>query len=263
MFDPRVAVASLSGESDAAWADAAAPHVGAAFLGGVALDEPSQAAARDLVARGRSEFLADDPVAFVADQLDSLAGFDGEDRFVAVNVRATSPVPVRAVAAVCADRGAGVEINAHCRQDELRAVGCGETLLRDGDRLADYVAAAAESNAPVGAKVRAEIDGVDLPSLAAALADAGADWLHVDAMDSEAVIADVAAAAPDLFLVANNGVRDRATATEYLDYGADAVSVGRPSDNPTVLRRVRTAVDDWFAERENAAESGDDSGVSA
>ncbi|MCO8266607.1 dihydropyrimidine dehydrogenase, partial [Haloferax sp. AB510] len=31
MFAPRVAVASLSGESDAAWADAAAPHVGAAF----------------------------------------------------------------------------------------------------------------------------------------------------------------------------------------------------------------------------------------
>ena len=41
------------------------------------------------------------------------------------------------------DRGAGVEINAHCRQDELCAVGCGETLLRDSDRLAAYVAAAA------------------------------------------------------------------------------------------------------------------------
>ncbi|RDZ52373.1 dihydropyrimidine dehydrogenase [Haloferax sp. Atlit-6N] len=263
MFDPRVAVASLSGESDAAWADAAAPHVGAAFLGGVALDDASQAAARELVARGRSEFLADDPVAFVSDQLASLAGFDGEDRFVAVNVRATSPAPIREVAAVCADRGAGVEINAHCRQDELRAVGCGETLLRDTDRLASYVAAAAESGAPVGAKVRAEIDDVDLPSLAVALADAGADWLHVDAMDSEAAIADVTAAAPELFLVANNGVRDRETATEYLDYGADAVSVGRPSDNPAVLRRVRTAVDDWFGGREDAADSGDESGVSA
>ncbi|ELZ76108.1 dihydropyrimidine dehydrogenase [Haloferax volcanii DSM 14919] len=263
MFAPRVAVASLSGESDAAWADAAVPHVGAAFLGGVALDDASQAAARDLVARGRSEFLADDPVGFVAAQLGSLDEFGGEDRFVAVNVRATSPDPIRAVAAVCADRGAGVEINAHCRQDELCAVGCGETLLRDSDRLAAYVAAAAESGASVGAKVRAEIDGVDLPNLAATLADAGADWLHVDAMDSEAVIADVAAAAPDLFLVANNGVRGRETATEYLDYGADAVSVGRPSDNPRVLCRVRTAVDDWFAGREDAAESGDESGVSA
>lgn len=104
---------------------------------------------------------------------------------------------------------------------------------------------------------------MDLPSLAVALADAGADWLHVDAMDSEAAIADVAAAAPELFLVANNGVRDRETATEYLDYGADAVSVGRPSDNPAVLRRVRTAVDDWFGGREDAADSGDESGVSA
>jgi hypothetical protein len=39
-------------------------------------------------------------------------------------------------------------------------------------------------------------------------------------------------------------VRDRATVREYAGYGADAVSVGRPSDDPAVLRRVRRAVDD-------------------
>ncbi|MFT4884785.1 MAG: tRNA-dihydrouridine synthase, partial [Natronomonas sp.] len=67
------------------------------------------------------------------------------------------------------------------------------------------------------------------------------------------VVAEVAEAAPDVFLVANNGVRDRATAYEYLEYGADAVSVGRPSDNPTVLERVREAVDEWFAATGDAA----------
>jgi len=35
---------------------------------------------------------------------------------------------------------------------------------------------------------------------------------------------------------------------EYLEYGADAVSVGRPSDDPRVLRRVREATDAWFRE---------------
>jgi tRNA-dihydrouridine synthase len=53
-----------------------------------------------------------------------------------------------------------------------------------------------------------------------------------------------------LFLVANNGVRDRPTVREYLKYGADAVSVGRPSDDPRVLSRVHEAVDEWFAEQE-------------
>jgi tRNA-dihydrouridine synthase len=67
-------------------------------------------------------------------------------------------------------------------------------------------------------------------------------------MDSEGVVAAVAAEAP--FVVANNGVRDRATVREYLACGADAVSVGRPSDEPAVLRQVRAAVEEWFgAER--------------
>ncbi|WP_411967019.1 tRNA-dihydrouridine synthase [Haloferax sp. YSSS75] len=243
MFDPRVAVASLSGESDAEWARHAAPHVGAAFLGGVALDEPAQEAARALVARGRSEFLTDDPLAFVEEQLVALAD---TDVFAAVNVRSTTVDPIRDVAVLCADHDAGVEINAHCRQDELCAVGCGETLLRDTDRLVEYVTTAADSEAPVGVKVRAEVDGVSLSDLAPKLADAGASWLHVDAMDTESVISDIVAAAPDLFVVANNGVRGRETAHEYLRYGADAVSVGRPSDDPVVLRRVRAAVDEWF-----------------
>jgi hypothetical protein len=54
MFEPRVALASLSGEADAAWATQAAEHAGAAFLGGIALDEPTREAARLLVERDRT-----------------------------------------------------------------------------------------------------------------------------------------------------------------------------------------------------------------
>ncbi|RLM67916.1 dihydropyrimidine dehydrogenase [Halorubrum sp. Atlit-8R] len=251
--DPFLVAASLSGAADAAWARAAAPHVDAALLGGVALDPASRAAARDLVARGRSEFLPADPVAFVADQLDAVA--DAPVR-PGVNVRSAAPGPVRDVARVCADRGAVCEVNAHCRQPELRAVGCGESLLREPDRLARYVAAAAEAGATTSVKVRAEVPGVDLVAVAERVAAAGADWLHVDAMDSEAVIADLAAAVDaaardgetalaDLTLVANNGVRGRETVAEYAEHGADAVSVGRPTEDPPVLARVADAVEAW------------------
>ncbi|ELZ35087.1 dihydropyrimidine dehydrogenase [Halogeometricum pallidum JCM 14848] len=244
-FEPRVALASLSGESDAAWARAAAPHAGMAFLGGIALDAESRAAARDLVARDRTEFLPDDPLAFVAGELDALAETDLR---VGVNVRSATVEPVREAAAVCADRGAVLEVNAHCRQEELRAVGCGESLLRDTDRLCEYVAAAADEGATVSAKVRAEVDGVDLAETAERLAGAGASTIHVDAMDSKAVVAEVSEA--PLFVVANNEVRGEESVREYLDYGADAVSVGRPSTDPRVLRDVRAAVDEWFAGRE-------------
>jgi len=243
MFEPRVAAASLSGQADAAWARAAEPWVGCAFLGGVALDGPTRAAARRLRDRDRSEFLPDSPIEFVDGQLAALADADLRPAF---NVRSAATEPIRGAAAVCADRGAILEVNAHCRQREMCAAGAGESLLRDGERLREQVAAAASAGATVSVKLRTEVAGVDLPDLSAQLVDAGADALHVDAMDSEPVVADVVAAAPDAFVIANNGVRDRESAVEYLEYGADAVSVGRPSDDPATLRRVRRAVDGWF-----------------
>jgi TIM-barrel protein len=243
-FGPRVAAASLSGQSDADWALAAAPHVGCAFMGGIALDPATREAARAMVEdRDRTEFLPPDPVAFVDEQLRALA--DAPLR-AAFNVRTATLDPLCRAARVCADHGAMLEVNAHCRQAEMCAAGAGESLLRETDRLAAQVEAASGTGATVSVKVRAEVGGVDLRETARACERAGAALFHVDAMDSESVLADLRGAT-DLFLLANNGVRDRATAAEYLEYGADAVSVGRPSDDPMVLKRVRRAVEDWFA----------------
>ncbi len=247
-FRPRVAAASLSGESDAEWARAAAPYVGAAFLGGIAIDGPTREAARAMVDRDRTEFLPADPVAFVDRQL---AALEDEPVLPGFNVRTTSVDPLRAVARVCRDRDAVLEVNAHCRQAEMCAVGAGETLLADTDRLRRYVRATADEGAPVSVKVRTEVDGVDLPATARRAVEAGADAVHVDAMDSEAVVADVVAAvdaAGGATVIANNGVRDRETVAEYLGHGADAVSVGRPSDDPDVLERVREATASWFGQ---------------
>ncbi|WP_435318813.1 tRNA-dihydrouridine synthase [Haloarchaeobius sp. TZWSO28] len=244
-FTPRVALASLSGEADAEWARAGSEYAGLAFLGGIALDEGSRDAARMLVARDRNEFLPEDPFAFIDTQLASLSDVPIRAAF---NVRSATVGPVRKAAAVCADHDAILEVNAHCRQDELCAVGCGESLLRDTDRLCEYVAAAAETGVTVSVKVRAEVPGVDLAETARRLESAGATMLHIDAMDSEPVIRDVVDAC-DCVVVANNGVRNRETVHEYLDYGADAVSVGRPSDDPVVMERVRDATEAWFAAR--------------
>jgi len=245
MFTPRVAAASLSGESDAVWARRVAPHVGAAFLGGVCLDDATREAAAAMVAdRDRDEFLPDDPVAFIAAELDALAGVPLQP---GVNVRSATTEPIREAGVICAEHGAILEVNAHCRQAELREAGCGEALLADADRLTAHVQAATEAGAAVSVKVRAEVPGVDLSSVARRIRDAGADAIHVDAMDSESVVSDVAEATPELFLIANNGVRDQTTVREYLGYGADAVSLARPTDRTAVLERVRAATDEWFA----------------
>jgi TIM-barrel protein len=255
---PPLALASLSGAADAAWAAVAADVADLAFLGGLALDEASREAARALVARDREEFLPPDPLVFADYQL---AALDDVPVRPGLNVRSATLPPVREAAAVCAAHDAVLEVNAHCRQPELRDVGCGESLLADTDRLVDYVAAAAEEGAAVSVKVRAELPGVDLRETARAVAGAGAEVLHVDAMDSEPVVREVTEAARtvpgDFRVLANNGVRDRATAHEYLAHGAAGVSVGRPSTDPDVLRRVHRALGAWVA-GERAVEPPDD-----
>ena len=246
MFEPRVAAASLSGESDADWARAVAEYVGCAFLGGIALDRATRDAARALVERDRSEFLPTDPIPFVDEQLGALESVPIRP---GINVRSATTGPIRRVGAVCRDHDAVLELNAHCRQGEMCRAGAGEALLRDSDRLAEQVSTAHATGATVSVKVRAEVGGVDLPSVAETVEQAGGDVLHVDAMDSERIVERIADAT-DLFVIANNGVRGRESVREYLGYGADAVSVGRASDDPAVLRAVRGAVE---AERPEVA----------
>ena len=250
---PRLWLASLSGRSDAAWATRASRVADAAVLGGIALDRPTREAAREMAERDREEFLPADPVAFLDRQLSALAG---SGLGAGVNVRAVDPDAVRAAARTCGAHGAVLEVNAHCRQEEMCAAGAGQTLLRDPRRLREQVAAAADTGAEVGVKLRTEVPGVDLPAVAAAAVEAGAGILHVDAMDSEGEVARVvraarsaAGGASEVTVVANNGVRDDATTREYLAYGADAVSVGRASDQPAVLRRVHAALSAWFEGR--------------
>lgn len=238
-FDPPLVLASLSGRSDASWARACAEHVGAAFLGGIGIDEATQAAARGGVARGREEFLTDDPLGFIDTQLARLEGVAIQPGF---NVRTRRQGPLSSAAEVCARHGAILEVNAHCRQPEATAIGCGQALLRRGDRLAALVETAAAAGAPVSVKLRTEVEGVDLIDLSRRLEAAGADMVHVDAMDSRPVVGHVADAV-GCTVIANNGVRRRADVAEYFALGADAVSVGRPSTRPRAVARIAAALE--------------------
>lgn len=229
-------LASESGVTDAAYANHRADAIDAVCLGGLAVDGPTRDAARAMVDRDRDEFLPPDPVAYVEDELAVL----DDAVAAAVNVRAAEAEALRRVAEVCADAGAAVEINAHCRQHEMIDRGCGHALLRDRDRLAELVAAAAATGATVGVKTRAEV--TDDAAVARRLAGAGADFVHVDCMDTPSAVDEVATAAPELVLVANNGVRSAADARAYLDRGADAVSTARGGRDPARLDAIREAL---------------------
>lgn len=242
MFNPRLALASLSGESDASWAAARSAVVGAAFIGGISMCEATRSASRELVTRGRHEFLPPDPFVFLEEQLEALAD---EPMQVGVNLRTGDNQALRRAAHLCATYDAIVEINAHCRQPEICAIGAGQRLLQNPTALVEQVGIAATTGADVSVKVRAEIPHVCLPDIAEAIENVGASVIHVDAMDSEAVIKRITDRS-ELFVIANNGVRDARTTLEYLKFGADAVSVARASDQPAVLTTINSATQDWF-----------------
>ena len=194
MFEPRVALASLSGQADVDWAEGGAPFAGCAFLGGIALDDATRRAARAMVKRDRVEFLPPNPHNFVYQQLRAMEEIPIR---AGINVRSAALAPIEDAADLCRDHGAILEINAHCRQEEMCDAGAGETLLRDPEKLCRQVEAATATGASVSA---------------------------------------------------NNEVRDTESVREYLEYGADAVSVGRASDDPDVLAAVRNGTHNWFRE---------------
>jgi TIM-barrel protein len=241
----KLLAASLSGVADAAWARTVAPHVDCALLGGLALDGPTREAARAMVGRDREEFLPGDPVPWAERQFAALADTPVRP---GLNVRASDPVSIEPVAGVCATHDAVLEVNAHCRQSEMCAAGAGESLLCDPDALAAQVAAAGPATTSL--KIRAEVEGVDLRAVARAASEAGADMIHVDAMDTPGSVTRVAAAAPGVTVVGNNGVRDGPSARRYLDRGATAVSVGRPTTEPDLLARVAGSIEDAWREPE-------------
>jgi len=232
-FYPRVALASLSGSSDAEWANRRRQWIGAAFLGAFNLDAETTASAWRMAARGRNEFLPREPLAFIEEQLSRCesTGFRP-----GINLRACDPRAIQAGAALAERHGALVEINAHCRQPEMVEIGCGEALLRDPPRLMELVAAAAETGVTVSVKGRFGVTGADPVAVLNESVTSGAKILHVDTMDSRPLLRELRAP----FVIANNGVRTLADVAAFAGCGAHAVSVGRDA-HPETLEQVLLA----------------------
>ena len=126
-----IAVASMAGTVDAAYALERADNIGAAFIGGYSIDGPALEASRMMAAEGRDEFLFEDPVKEIGHQLDLMSG---SDIVAGVNIRAGSPESYADIAKTYG-RAAVYEIDAHCRQLPMVQAGCGEYLLTDPVKL--------------------------------------------------------------------------------------------------------------------------------
>ncbi len=230
-----LALASLSGESDARWALAREDWIDMAFLGGLSLDRPALKAARAMVKRGRNEFLTENPFQWIRAQFKEL---DKKNLVPAVNVRVTTPESITEAASVVSEFDGILEINAHCRQPEMVEAGCGHALLRDESRLLEYLSVAVDSGVTVSLKARFEVPGADTVSILNKAAKLGCDYLHVDTMDSLNLLEHVDGGT----IIANNGIRKPEDLIELTKYGTDYASVAR-GDSPDVLKSLRSYID--------------------
>lgn len=227
-------VAPMAGITDGKFCKKLAAHgFDLVTIGGYNVDAPTIAAGHQIVQRGRREF--DVPQGEIMGHIDRQTQIIRHDNswrgMISVNVRSTTPEPVIEISKF---KGVDVvEINAHCRQVEITDLGCGQALLRDSDRLHKFTQEVVKrADSKVSVKIRANVPGVDDISVAQAVENAGADFIHVDAMKPGYDTADYDIITSikentDIFLIGNNSIRDVESAHEMLFAGADGISMAR------------------------------------
>ena len=209
-------------------------------LGGYNVDAPTIEAGERITQRGRSEFNI--PLENISNHIEQQIKVIKENKpwngWISVNLRSTTPSPVIKVSKLPSVDV--VEINAHCRQPEITDLGCGQSLLNDPDKLYLFTREVVkEAGSKVSVKIRANVPGTDIIGISQSVEDAGADFLHVDAMKpgyshADYDIISVIKDSTDLFLIGNNSITDIESAQKMIDAGADGFSMARALINGEV-----------------------------
>ena len=225
-------VAPMAGITNADFLNKVIPHgFNVATLGGYSLDEPTIEASRKIIKRGRKEF--DFPLDVIFDHIENeIASIKKVHSNVKVsaNVRATTPQPIIEVGNI--ENLDIVEINCHCRQDEILAIGCGQNMLNRPD-LSDFISQIVdEVKSEVSVKIRANVEGIDTFKIAGLIEDAGADYLHIDAMkkgvfDADWELLEKICSDTDIKVIGNNSVNSEENVKKMISTGVYGFSIAR------------------------------------
>lgn len=202
-----------------------------ATLGGYSLDAETIEASEKIIKRGRNEFhfLQDEIIGHIKKEV-NLIKKQHHDVKVSVNVRSTTPQPIIEVSKI--DNLDIVEINCHCRQEEILAIGCGQNMLKRGD-LADYIKDVVDNaSCEVSVKIRANVEGSDTLKIAKLIENAGADYLHIDAMKAGIFDADYdllteICSNTNIKVIGNNSIDSEQKIEKMLKTGVYGFSIAR------------------------------------
>jgi len=202
-------------------------------LGGYNAENESIEAGLKIIKRGRKEFHVDakELIQHIRNEASYIKNGTVSNVDVSVNIRVKTEYPVTQISKI--PEVDVVEINAHCRQPELVDSGYGQALMNDPEHLHELISdIVRKSKKKVSVKIRANVPGVDNIAIANAVNDAGAHYLHVDAMKPGFDCADYSVIKSikekmDIFIIGNNSIRDLDSARNMLLAGADGISIAR------------------------------------
>lgn len=260
-FKNPVAVASMAGITDSEFFNNF-PDAGLYVLGGYSIDDDTMGASKEMVKRGRKEFVSDDIFTLIESELMKVSN---NGVAIGINVRATAAEPFVRAAELAKKYGAILEINAHCRQEEMAGLGVGEAMLKDRISLARLISEVKKTDAVVSLKMRTGV--VDDVKLCRALEKAGLDIVHLDAMGMKGANLNAIKKLRDatgLFIIGNNSVINYETAQAMFSAGSDMVSVARAAmNNPKFINGLVSYVEDqqkligWYNAPSHICRGGD------
>lgn len=260
-FKNPVAVASMAGITDSRLFEEFT-DAGLYILGGYSLDEATMNASREMLKRGRKEFVSDSVFDLIESELKKVSG---RGVAIGVNVRATSVEPLIKAAELAKKYGAVLEINAHCRQEEMSAVGVGEVMLKNRVALARIISEIKKTGVVLSLKMRAGV--VDEVQLCRLLEKAGLDIVHIDAMGLKGANVNVIKKLRDgtgLFIIGNNSINSYETAQAMYSAGSDMISVARAAiAEPKIIKRLVSYTEDqqrqsgWYNAPSHICRGGD------
>ena len=225
-------VAPMAGITDAEFLNKVIPFgFNVATLGGYSLDAPTIEASEKIIQRGRKEFVfpLNETFAHIENEIASIKNVHSNVK-VSVNVRSTTPQPIIDIGNI--ENLDIVEINCHCRQEEILNIGCGQEMLKRPD-LGDFISQVVDNVAcEVSVKIRANVDGIDTLKIARLIEQAGADYLHIDAMkkgvfDADYNLLENICNNVQIKVIGNNSVNNEANAQKMIETGVNGFSIAR------------------------------------
>ncbi len=225
-------VAPMAGITNADFLNKVIPYgFNVATLGGYSLDAPTIEASKQIIERGRKEFdfPLDEIFSHIENEVNSIKKVHKKVK-VSANVRSTTPQPIIDVGNI--KNLDIVEINCHCRQEEILAIGCGQEMLKRND-LKEYISEIVDNvGCEVSVKIRANVEGIDTFNIVNLIEDAGANYVHIDAMkkgvfDADYELLEKICENSNISVIGNNSIDSEKNLEKMLKTGVDGFSIAR------------------------------------